>query len=91
MISKICSPGSRLPFKLLTQSIHFQHCTDHIMMGSLVGRENKYIQFIKFLYCKLPTIGKQLSTFPHKVRGLNRKPQRWESSVLPLWHPVFQL
>ena len=29
-------------------------------------------------------LGKQLSTFPHKVRGLNRQPQRWEASVLPL-------
>ena len=32
---------------------------------------------------KLLTIDKRLPTFPHKVRGLNRWPQRWEASVLP--------
>ena len=37
----------------------------------------QYIQLVKVLYCKLPTIGKkQLPTFPHKVRGLNHRPQR---------------
>ena len=49
----------------------FQHCTGYIKMGSFVGRENQYIQLVKVLYCKLPTISKQLLTFPHKVRGLN--------------------
>ena len=34
-------------------------------MGSFVGRGN-YIQLIKVLYCKLPTISKQLPTFPHR-------------------------
>ena len=53
-------------------------------MGSFVTRGNQYIQLVKVLYYKLPTIGKQLPTFPHKVRGLNRQPQRWEGSVLPL-------
>ena len=47
----------------------FQHCTGHITMGSFVGRGNQYIQLVKFLYCKLSTVGKQLPTFPHKVEG----------------------
>ena len=47
------------------------------MMGSFAGRRNQYIQLAKVLYCKLPTIGKQLSTFPHKVQGLNCRPQRF--------------
>ena len=38
-------------------------------MGSFVGKQNQYIQLVKVLYCKLPTIGKQLPTFPHKVWG----------------------
>ena len=42
------------------------------MMGSFVGRGNKYIQLVKVLCCKVPAIGKQLPTFPYKVRGLNR-------------------
>ena len=56
------------------------------MMGRFVGRGNQYIQLDKVLYCKLPTIGKQLPTFPHDVQGLNRRPQRWEGSGLPLYH-----
>ena len=39
-----------------------------------------------FLYFKLPTIGKQLPTFPHKLWGLSHRIQRWEASVLPLGH-----
>ena len=41
---------------------HFQHCTGHIMMGGFVFIGNQYIQLIKVLYCKLPTIGKLLPT-----------------------------
>ena len=51
-------------------------------MGSFVGRGNQYIQLVKVLYCKVLTIGNQLPTFPHKVRDLNHRPQRWEVSVL---------
>ena len=43
------------------------------MMSSFVGRGNQDIQLVKVLYCKLPTIGKQLPTFPQKVR-LNEPP-----------------
>ena len=43
---------------------HFQHCIGHITMGSLKGRGNQYIQFVRVLYCKLPTYGKQLPAFP---------------------------
>ena len=45
----------------------FQHCTGHIMTGSWKGRGNQYIQFVRVLYCKLPTNGKQLPAFPHEA------------------------
>ena len=44
------------------------------------------IQLVKFLHCKLPTFSKQPPTFPHRVKGLNHIPQRWNASVLPLHH-----
>ena len=56
----------------------------YIMTGSFVNRGNHYIQLTNVLYCKLPTIGKQLPTFLNKVWGLNHRPQGWEASVLPL-------
>ena len=31
----------------------FQHCTGHITMGSWKGRGNQYIEFARFVYCKL--------------------------------------
>ena len=62
------------------------YCTGYTTMGSFVGRGNRFIHLVKVLYCKLPTIGKQLPTFSHKIRGLNQRPQRWEGSVLPLCH-----
>ena len=40
----------------------FQHCTGHITTSSWKGR-GQYIQFVRVLYCKLPTNGKQLPTF----------------------------
>ena len=45
---------------------HFQHCTGHItsITGSWKGRGNQYIQFVRVLYCKLPTNSKQLPAFP---------------------------
>ena len=65
----------------------FQHCTGHITTGSLKGRGNQYIQFVRVLYCKLPTNGKQLPAFPLKaVMGIEPRPQRWEARVLPLCH-----
>ena len=60
----------------------FQHCSGHIMTGSFVGGGNQYIQLVKVLFCALPTTGKQLPTFPHKVWGLNSRPQRWEACVI---------
>ena len=63
----------------------FQHCTGHITMGSWKGRRNQYIQFIRALYCKLPTNDKQLPAFPlEAVPGTEPRPQRWEARVLPL-------
>ena len=41
-----------------------QNCTGHITTGSWKGRGNQYIQFVRVLYCKLPTNGKQLPAFP---------------------------
>ena len=38
----------------------FQHCTGHVTMASWKGRGNEYIQFVRVLYCKLPTNAKQL-------------------------------
>ena len=65
----------------------FQHCTGHITMGSWKGRGNQYIQFVRILYCKLPTNGKQLPAFPlEAVTGIEPRPQRWEARVLPLCH-----
>ena len=42
----------------------FQHCKGHITTGNWKGRGNQYIQFVRVLYCKLPTKGKQLPAFP---------------------------
>ena len=54
--------------------------------GSFEGRGKQCIQLVKVLYCKLPTIGKQLPTFPHNVWGLNPRPRKWEENVLSLCH-----
>ena len=65
----------------------FQHCTGHVTTGSWKGRGNQYIQFVRVLYCKLPTNGKQLPAFPlDAVPGIEPQPQRWEARVLPLCH-----
>ena len=65
----------------------FQHCTGHIMTGSWKGRGNQYIEFVRDVYCKLPTNGKQLPAFPlEAVTGIEPQPQRWEARVLPLCH-----
>ena len=63
----------------------FQHYTGHITTGSWKGRGNQYIQFVRVLYCKLPTKGKQLPAFPlEAMPGTNPRPQRREARVLPL-------
>ena len=41
------------------------------------------MELVKVVYCKLLTISKKLSSFPHRIWGLNHRPQRWEASVLP--------
>ena len=64
-----------------------QHCTGHITTGSWKGRGNQYIEFVRVLYCKLPTNSKQLPAFPlEAVPGTEPRPQRWEVRVLPLCH-----
>ena len=61
----------------------FQHCTGHITTGSWKGRGNQNIQFVKVLYCKLPTNGKQLPAFLlEAMPGTKPWPQRWEARVL---------
>ena len=56
-----------------------QHCTGHITTGSWKGRGNQYTQFVRVLYCKLPTNGKQLPAFPlEAVPGTEPRPQRWD-------------
>ena len=65
----------------------FRHCTGHIMTGSWKGKGNQYIEFVRVLYCKLPTNGKQLPAFPlEAVTGIEPRTQRWEARVLPLCH-----
>ena len=57
------------------------------MTGSWKGRRNQYIQFIRVLYCKLPTNGMQLPAFSlEAMPGTEPQPQRWEARVLPLCH-----
>ena len=57
------------------------------MTGSRKGRGNQYIQYVKVLYCKLPTNGKQLPAFLlEAMPGTEPRPQRWKARVLPLCH-----
>ena len=46
--------------------------------GSFMGRGNRYIQLVKPLYCKPPTISKQPASFPYRIQGFNHRSQRWE-------------
>ena len=83
----ICILNSIILFIYLGFLCCFQHCTGHITMGSWKGRGNQYIQFVRVLYCKLPTNGKQLPAFPlQAMTGIEPRPQRWEARVLPLCH-----
>ena len=59
------------------------------MTGSWKGRGNQCIQFVRVMYCKLPTNGKQLPAFPLEVGpGTELPSQRWEARLLPLCHHV---
>ena len=65
----------------------FQHCTGHITTGSWKGRGNQYIQFVRVLYCKLRTNGKQLPAFPLEAMPVTEPgTPRCEAGVLPLCH-----
>ena len=80
-------PGQVTVYCLFGVLCRFQHCTGHITMGRWKGRGNQCIQFVRLLYCKLPTNGKQLPAFPlEAVPGIEPRPQRWEARVLPLCH-----
>ena len=69
----------------------FQHCTGHITTGSWKGRGNQYIQFVRVLYCKLLTNGKQLPAFPlEAMPGIEPRASEvgGESvTTLPPWPP----
>ena len=56
------------------------------MTSSFVCKGNQCTELVKVLYCKLPTISKQLPTFPHKDQGSKRRPQRWEACLLLVAH-----
>ena len=57
------------------------------MTSSGKGRGNQYIQFVRVLYCKLPTNIKQLPAFRlDAMPGTEPRPQRWKARVLPLCH-----
>ena len=59
------------------------------MTGNWKGRGNQYFLFVRLLYCKLPTNGKQLPAFPlEAVSGTEPRPQEvgGESvTTLPPW------
>ena len=85
----VCEVGIHLEIVIYLFGVlrRFQHCTGHITTGSWKGRGNQYIQFVRVLYCKLPTNGKQLPAIPlEAVPGTEPPPQRWEARVLPLCH-----
>ena len=80
-----CSHLMRRFIYLFGILFRFQQCTGHITTGSWKGRGNQYIQFVRVLYCKLPTNGKQLLAFPlEAMPGTEPRLQRWEARVLPL-------
>ena len=65
----------------------FQHCTGHITTGSWKGRGNQYIQFVRVLYCKLPTNGKQLPAFPlEAVPGIEPANKTTDYATLVITH-----
>ena len=80
----LCHCGPFIYFKH-----HFQHCIGDITMVNFMGRGNEYIQLLKVMYCKLPTIDKGLKTF---ISGLYFRSilqtgdQMWETSLLLLHH-----
>ena len=48
-------------------------------MGSWKGRGNQYMQFVRVLYCKLLTNGKQLPAFPLELE-LSQKTSKTKNS-----------
>ena len=66
----------------------FQHCTGHITTGSWKGRGNQNIQFVRVLYCKLLTNGKQLPAFPLEANWTPASEVGGKSvTTLPPWLP----
>ena len=62
--------------------------TLQVISRRVVGRaEETYIQFVRALYCKLPTNSKKLPAFTlETMLGTEPRPKRWEPRVLPLCH-----
>ena len=72
-------------FYLFGVYVAFNTVQGHITTGSWKGRGNQYIQFVRVLYCKLPTNGKQLPAFPlEAVPGTEPQPQRWPRILLTI-------
>ena len=67
---------------MLLSSCHVGHAS----VDSLRAKQTSTYYLVKVLHSKLPGIGKQLTTFSHRVWDLSRRPQRCEVSVLPLHH-----
>ena len=54
-------------------------------MASWKGRGNQYIQFVKVLYCNVPTNGKQLPAFPlEAVLGTEPRQECYHSAAMAL-------
>ena len=86
-MDRFCERG----IELLGVLGHFQLCTGHIMTSNFVFRGNQCIQLVKVLYCKLPTICKQLLTFPHKVQGFEQPTSEVGGECVtttPPWPPL---
>ena len=52
-----------LTYFLFSVLYRIEYLITDIMIGNYKGRGNQYIHFFMVLYCKKPTIGKQLSAF----------------------------
>ena len=59
------------------------------MTVSFIGRGNQYIQLVKTLYCKLPTISEQLPTFEHDVQSFLLQASDVGCECVTLWSPLY--
>ena len=87
--------GSFFKHALPTYRIYFQDNNFLVIWGftllstlyqSYHDEETSTYSWSMFCTVNCRTSVSNYQLFPHKVRGLNRQPQRWEVSVLPLYH-----